>query len=121
VAAAPPPVIEKTQPLPALDKRRLEILGRQASLAQTSHFELLGVSRDATTAQVREAYFGLARRFHPDGHHEPALSDLREPLEKIFGRLGEAYEVLCHPRARERYEQELDRASGRRSGRGASG
>ena len=121
VAAAPPPVIEKTQPLRALDKRRLEILGRQASLEQTSHFELLGVSRDATTAQVREAYFGLARRFHPDGHHEPALSDLREPLEKIFGRLGEAYEVLCHPRARERYEQDLDRASGRRSGRGASG
>ncbi len=121
VIAGQPPVVEKTQPLPALDRRRLEILGRHASLEQMNHFEVLGVARDATTAQVREAYFGLARRFHPDGHHEPALSDLREPLEKIFRRLGEAYEVLCHPRAREHYEQELGGASGGRSGRGAGG
>jgi molecular chaperone DnaJ len=63
---------------------------------------VLGVPRDATEAQVREAYFRLAKRFHPDVHHDPALSDLREQLEQIFGRLNEAYEELS--RLRERFE-----------------
>ena len=113
-AARPPaPVIEKTQPMPALDRRRLEILGCHASLGRVSHFELLGVPREASAAQVRDAYFVLARRFHPDAHHDPALSDLRDPLEEVFVRLGEAYEVLCEPRARARYEEQLDRAAGR--------
>jgi DnaJ-domain-containing protein 1 len=98
---------EDTGPLPPVDTRRLEVLEAHAGLARASHFEVLGVSHDATEAQVREAYFRLARRFHPDVHHDPALSDLREQLEQIFVRLGEAYEVLCHPRLRDRYEREL--------------
>lgn len=120
---APPPepaprpaVIEKTRPLPALDRRRLEILGCHGRLDEQDYFELLGIGRDATPAQVREAYFLLAKRFHPDAHHDPALSDLREPLEAIFARLGDAYEVLCQPRARALYEEQLDRASRRPAG-----
>jgi predicted metal-dependent hydrolase len=100
---------EDTGPLPPVDTRRLEVLEAHAGLGHASHFDLLGVPRDATEAQVREAYFRLAKRFHPDVHHDPALSDLREQLEQIFVRLGEAYEVLCHPRLRDRYERELAR------------
>jgi hypothetical protein len=103
---------EDTHPLPPVDTRRLEILEAHAALTDASHFDVLGVPRDATEAQVREAYFRLAKRFHPDVHHDPALSDLREPLEQIFLRLGEAYEVLCHPHVRSRYERELDRKVG---------
>jgi hypothetical protein len=114
VAAGPPPV-EKTRPLPFLDQRRLEILGVHGSLSRLDHFELLRIGRDATAAQVREAYFELARRFHPDAHHEPALSDLRDPLEQVFRRLGEAYEVLSEPEARARYERELEPPSAPRS------
>jgi hypothetical protein len=110
-APVPPPLsqstAEDTGPLPPVDTRRLEVLEAHAGLARASHFEVLGVPREATEPQVREAYFRLARRFHPDVHHDPALSDLREQLEQIFIRLGEAYEVLCHPRLRDRYEREL--------------
>jgi tetratricopeptide (TPR) repeat protein len=98
---------EKTQELAPVDTRRLEVLEAYENLAARTHFEVLGVPRDAREAQVREAYFRLARRFHPDVHHDPALSDLRERLEEIFGRLGEAYEVLCSPRLRARYEKQL--------------
>src|SRR5262249_2095951 len=65
-----------------------------------THFEVLGLTRTATDAQVKEAYFRLARRFHPDVHHDPALADLRDKIEAIFVRLGEAYEVLRNPRIR---------------------
>ena len=73
---------------------------RTTGSALRTHFQVLGVPRDATEAQVREAYFRLAKRFHPDVHHDAALSDLRDKLEEIFTRLGEAYEVLCSPRIR---------------------
>ena len=96
-----PPTAEAPGPPPPVDTRRPEVLEAHAGLG-ASPFEVLGVPSDATEAQVREAYFRLAKRFHPDVHHDPALSDLREQLEQIFGRLNEAYDELS--RLRERYE-----------------
>jgi hypothetical protein len=101
-----------TQRLAPVDTRRLEILEVHDGLAYRTHFEVLGVPRDATEAQVREAYFRLAKRFHPDVHHDAALSDLRDKLEEVFTRLGEAYEVLCSPRMRASYERDLARREG---------
>ena len=60
---------------------------------------------------MKEAYFRMAKRFHPDAHHEPALSDLRDKLEAVFIRLGDAYEVLRNPRIRASYEKALDARS----------
>jgi tetratricopeptide (TPR) repeat protein len=91
----------------AADPRRLEILEAFEGLKQRTHFEVLDISRDATEAQVKEAYFRLAKRYHPDVHHDPALSDLRGKLEEVFIRLGEAYEVLRNPRIRASYERSL--------------
>jgi tetratricopeptide (TPR) repeat protein len=101
-----------------VDTRRLEILEAHDGLGFRTHFQVLGVERDATEAQVREAYFRLAKRFHPDVHHDEALSDLRDELEEIFTRLGEAYEVLCSPRIRASYERELAREEGTDTPRG---
>ena len=88
----------------------------------STHFEVLGLERASTEAQVKEAYFRLARRFHPDVHHDPALADLRDKIEAIFVRLGEAYEVLRNPRIRAKYESQITpRQGGRRRSRGARG
>ena len=105
-----------TQRLAPVDTRRLEVLEAYDGLAFRTHSQVLGVPRDATEAQVREAYFRLAKRFHPDVHHDAALSDLRDKLEEIFTRLGEAYEVLCNPRIRASYERELARQEGAPAG-----
>ena len=87
--------------------KRREIMEAYETLRAKSHFEALGIERTATDAQVKEAYFRLARRFHPDTHHDPNMADLRDKLETVFIRLGEAYEVLRNPRSRSAYESEL--------------
>jgi hypothetical protein len=107
----PPPVLSVPEPEKIAtppDARRREILDAHGALKSRTHFEVLGVTREATEAQVKEAYFRMAKRFHPDAHHDAALSDLRDKLEAVFIRLGDAYEVLRNPRIRASYEKALD-------------
>jgi tetratricopeptide (TPR) repeat protein len=111
VAAAPPeaPEAEASPPSPDDDRRR-EVVEAFEGLKTRSLFEVLGVPRSATEADVKDAYFRLAKRFHPDAHHGESLADLRDALEAVFIRLGEAYETLRDPRRRADYEQRLGRA-----------
>jgi curved DNA-binding protein CbpA len=79
------------------------------TLKHRNHFEVLGLSRSVGETEVKEAYFRLAKRFHPDVHHGTSLGDLNDQLEAVFIRLGEAYDVLRDPRRRADYEQRLGR------------
>jgi tetratricopeptide (TPR) repeat protein len=115
-AAAPPPPAASAFPAPSpaprevsadTQAKRREITEAYETLRAKSHFEALGIERTATEAQVKEAYFRLAKRFHPDTHHDPNMADLRDKLETVFIRLGEAYEVLRNARSRAAYESEL--------------
>ena len=60
-------------------------------------YEVLGVPRDATAADIQRAYRQLARQFHPDVNKDPAAEDR-------FKEIGEAYEVLSDPGKRRRYD-----------------
>jgi curved DNA-binding protein CbpA len=90
VAPAPPAAPVKAE---SVEDRRREILEAWTGRAR-SHHDVLGIPASATAAQVKEAYFRLARRFHPDVHTDPSLSDLRDKLEAIFIRIGQAYQAL---------------------------
>jgi tetratricopeptide (TPR) repeat protein len=87
--------------------RRTEIQDAFATMKTKNFFELMGIEVTATEAQVKEAYFRLAKRFHPDVHHVESLGDLRDQLEALFIQLGEAYETLKNPKTREAYEARL--------------
>jgi curved DNA-binding protein len=56
------------------------------------------VARDATEAQIKQAYRKLARKYHPDVSKE-------KDAEARFKELGEAYEVLKTPEKRAAYDQ----------------
>ena len=116
-APPPPPPPRAAEPPPreplsdearaAAETRRQEIEDAHAGLKTRNHFEVLGIPRASNEAQVKDAYFRLAKRFHPDTHHDPHLADLRDKLEAVFIRLGEAYEVLRSSRSRASYESDL--------------
>jgi curved DNA-binding protein len=62
------------------------------------YYELMGVARDATQVQIKQAYRKLARKYHPDVSKE-------KDAEARFKELGEAYEVLKDPEKRAAYDQ----------------
>jgi tetratricopeptide (TPR) repeat protein len=86
------------------DARRREIQELHDGMRSKDHFEILGISRSATADEVKDAYFRLARPYHPDASLDPSLEDLRDKRSAVFIRLGEAYETLRNPTSRKRYE-----------------
>jgi tetratricopeptide (TPR) repeat protein len=107
-AAAPAPPGAADAEERGLSARRREVLEKFASLKTKTHFEVLEIAPDAAPDRVKDAYFRLARRFHPDAHHrEAVLEDVKDKLQAIFIRLGEAHEVLRNPRTRAAYEGSL--------------
>lgn len=61
------------------------------------HYHALGVSRDATTEDIKRAYRGLVRQYHPDTNPDPAAAERIRDINA-------AYEVLSDPVKRERYD-----------------
>jgi curved DNA-binding protein len=62
------------------------------------YYKVMGVARDATEAQIKQAYRKLARKYHPDVSKE-------KDAEAHFKEVGEAYEVLKSPEKRAAYDQ----------------
>jgi curved DNA-binding protein len=62
------------------------------------YYKIMGVARDATEAQIKQAYRKLARKYHPDVSKE-------KDAEARFKEVGEAYEVLKSPEKRAAYDQ----------------
>ena len=61
------------------------------------YYEILGVKRDATDAEIKSAYRKLARKYHPD------VNKTKE-AEGKFKDINEAYEVLGDKQKRQRYD-----------------
>src|SRR2546421_2514922 len=63
------------------------------------YYEVMGLTRDASTADIDRAYRNLAKQFHPDRN-----SGDGEAIEK-FKEVAEAHEVLRDPDKRQRYDR----------------
>ncbi len=62
------------------------------------YYEVLGVARDASETDIRNAYRRLARQHHPDVNRGDKSAEAR------FKEVNEAYQVLSHAEARKRYD-----------------
>jgi len=72
-------------------------------LGRLNHFELLGVTNSATSAEISTAFVRAARQFHPDRLASAGLRDLYPMAEKILARINEAAMVLGDPARRAEY------------------
>jgi DnaJ-domain-containing protein 1 len=85
---------------------REEALGRLTLAAGQDHYGVLGVDRNARREAIRDSYYALARRYHPDRFRSGSLTDLLERFEEFFTRVTEAYNTLSDPVSRAEYDQQ---------------
>ena len=71
--------------------------------SQRTLYEVLGVTQEASTDQIKAAFRRLARERHPDRFQGMA----RASAESAFQEITEAYNVLTDAAARRRYDQQL--------------
>jgi curved DNA-binding protein len=61
------------------------------------YYAILGVPRNATLEQIKEAYRRLAKEYHPDKNPSPEA-------EERFKLINEAYQVLSDPASKSGYD-----------------
>jgi curved DNA-binding protein CbpA/CheY-like chemotaxis protein len=111
--AAPAPVEDDTGKVfePAAQAARTTILTERDRLKDASHYEILGVTPTASAAEVKNAWFGAAKKFHSDAFSGMDLGSARRVAEDLFARVNEANSVLSDPHRRAEYDIYLDRKS----------
>ncbi|KAG8997770.1 hypothetical protein FRB90_012433 [Tulasnella sp. 427] len=61
-------------------------------------YQVLGVAKDASASDIKKAYFGLAKKFHPDTNKDPSAKDK-------FIDIQAAYDILSDPQKRSAYDR----------------
>ena len=68
-------------------------------LAKRDYYEVLGVNKGASDADIKKAYRKLAKKYHPDANPN------NQEAEAKFKEATEAYEVLSDEGKRRNYDQ----------------
>ena len=67
--------------------------------AKRDFYEVLGVSKTASDAEIKKAYRKLAKKYHPDSNPNDTVAAER------FKEINEAYDVLSDPEKKKLYDQ----------------
>lgn len=117
-AHAPPPAPLPAAPDPSAEAPRTAhqspkelVLEMYRGLDWLSHYDLLGVSRKATQAQIEEAYRDRSLLFDPSLKAHPELVDCWRQLTVLAKWLRVAHGVLSKPQSRQAYDQKIDEAT----------
>jgi curved DNA-binding protein CbpA len=70
-----------------------------------NYYDLLGIAKSATTAEVRKAYARLARERHPDRFPDP---DAKRAAQQTFQEITAAFNTLSNDRSRGEYDKGLE-------------
>jgi len=73
----------------------------------TTFYDTLGVERDASESEIRQAFRRLALEHHPDRFTDAK----RAAAEERFQVITEAFNVLSHPESRDNYDTEISKGT----------
>jgi DnaJ-class molecular chaperone len=78
----------------------MNFFGQQQNQCDNKYYDLLGVSPNATEAELKSAYKKMAKKYHPDRNRD----NIKEATEK-FQKIQSAYDMLIDPEKRKLYDQ----------------
>ncbi|KAK9056070.1 hypothetical protein SSX86_027157 [Deinandra increscens subsp. villosa] len=70
-----------------------------AFMASKDYYDTLGVSKNASSSEIKKSYYGLAKKWHPDANKDDPEAESR------FQEISKAYEVLKDENKRADYDQ----------------
>ena len=73
-------------------------------MAKRDYYEVLGVDKKASAADIKKAYRKIAIKYHPDRQGDKSDAEKKEAEEK-FKEAAEAYSVLSDDQKRQQYDQ----------------
>jgi curved DNA-binding protein CbpA len=76
----------------------------------TDYYEVMQLPATAEPNEIKDAYYALARNYHPDRFHLKSGTRLHVELSSAFARITQAYETLTNPNARAAYDQSIERS-----------
>lgn len=85
-----------------------------------NYYEVLGVQKTATDAELKSAYRNLAKKYHPDVYANKSEAEKKD-AEAKFKEINHAYEVLSDPQKRAAYDTYGDENGPQASGFGGFG
>ena len=82
-----------------------ELLERLQNAA--TFYEVLKVEQGSSPLEIKNSYYALARRYHPDRFHMQAGTPLHTSVESAFAKIAQAYVTLSDPAQRSAYDSKL--------------
>ena len=98
---------EQAETIEIPEELQAEIRELARELPTLDYFGVLGVGRDASTQDVRDAFVVRSKAFHPDRYFGKHLGAYEGLLREVYKRVVEAHEVLRDPEQRTDYEKTL--------------
>ncbi|KAF2424452.1 hypothetical protein EJ08DRAFT_663905 [Tothia fuscella] len=81
-----------------LQPHRRAFHASRSFLAPLDPYKVLGVNKDSSTSDIKKAYYGLAKKYHPDTNKDASAKDK-------FTEAQAAYEILSDPKKKETFDQ----------------
>jgi curved DNA-binding protein CbpA len=75
----------------------------------TNHYQVLELPATANMSEIKDTYYAMARRYHPDRFHLKSGTKVHAEISSAFARVTQAYETLTNPNARAGYDHTLER------------
>ncbi|EGX94771.1 mitochondrial DnaJ chaperone (Mdj1), putative [Cordyceps militaris CM01] len=102
IHTAPSRATSPSAKLPGAKSTNLPSLSRNFHttnrLSSKDPYKALGVDKSASAAEIKKAYYGLAKKYHPDTNKDDSAKDR-------FGDIQSAYEILSDPKKKEQFDQ----------------
>jgi curved DNA-binding protein CbpA len=73
-----------------------------------NYYQILQVSSDSSASEVKQAYFKLARKYHPDLFSRNLSTEIKNKIDDIFDKITKSYHTLSDDNKKQGYNKKLD-------------